>query len=266
MKKKKKKSILELQAIRFKNKKKMRLLKTSIFFASVIALILVSKSFIDSSLQDTKPKPKVEYFFSIHFEDNQKEDVNLKNKIYTKLKKELVERVGPLRSLVRETKNQFSLDWLHLIKVSDSHYQVFIKRHLPVLRLDASSRVCLISHSKLIYECNLKRENDDDYADLPTLKVANLGEATPALIEKALDVLRSSKTSHYEVDYIEANLPRGFLIKLKNQSFMLFVGLSNFDKKFKRLSELVKSQKNSLPQIELIELDYNDKAILKKRL
>lgn len=265
MRKLKKKSLLERQSIASakKNKKKVRLLRLVFLITAVVALTLVGKSFLESQQKATKSVEK-RLFFSIKFEDDQKENLSLKNKVYASLKKQLSQKQISLKSVARKTKEGFSLDWVHLIKISQDHYQVFIKRRLPAMILEAGMR-CLVSHSKLVYDCS-KKLNQADYKSLPILKAKNRKQVTNAVISTALEVLKSSKSNHYDIEYIEAKLPRGFLIKLKNQSFMLFVGLSNFDKKFKRLSELVLKQKKIMPQIGLIELDYNDKAILKKRL
>ena len=182
-----------------------------------------------------------------------------------------------LADLAQKTQRQFSFERVHFLQVAPNHVVVSVALRIPIMVSDlVPSR--FVSENATVYGV----ADHANPSKLPSLVgVFAKGHRTRVLnkqgavnltpeerenIQAGLEILREGKKAGYTISQIKFEQFRGFEIRLEPDGLEVFLGFHDYRKKFLRLKKLTANMEKNGSQAARIELDYTDKAFIKRKI
>lgn len=192
------------------------------------------------------------------------------------LNKELLSNQKPnLARLAKRTQAEISARQLSLTLVQPQKLLVTLKLYKPVAVVESKKKY-LLSDDGFVYDGH--KESSDPSLPvvtgiIPPTQDFNLTEGGTAVLDtlgtkriaESLEILKLGQENGFVFQNLRFDEVRGFWGTIAPQGLSIFLGRGEYLLKFGRLKEVIDHLGNELNLTERIELDYSDKAVVKKK-
>ncbi len=182
-----------------------------------------------------------------------------------------------LKGLAEKTQKQFSFERVHFLQVGPEHVIISVALRSPIMLIDATPPRYVsesgavygfadrANHPKLPYLVGIFEVSPKGLA-MKRDGTVRLSHEEFGNITTAIEVLDEARRSGHTVAQIKFEKFRGYELTLEPDGLEVFLGFKNYRKKFARLKKLTLNLQKSGSQAARIELDYNDKAFVKRKM
>ncbi|MBI2603855.1 MAG: hypothetical protein HYW48_12450 [Deltaproteobacteria bacterium] len=183
------------------------------------------------------------------------------------------DRENSIYEVSAEAQKRFGLLSMTIFRTPDDHWLLSWAQRVPAMLIEAD-KIRILSRNGDVYGSAdlykpeiqtiltgvFSRESKQFLLNNDNTIIVSKDERD--VITSALTLLSESSERSLRIEKITYQQHRGFVAKLREQNILVSFGNPPFEKKFKRLFNVLKSMKDGTSEIKSIELDYSDKAFL----
>ena len=195
------------------------------------------------------------------------------NPIESYVKTLCTDREANINDVSAKTQTLFGLLSMNIFRTPDDHWLLSWAERIPAMLIEADKIRILSKNGDIYGSTDLNKtehptilrgvfSRESKKFLLNTDNTIIVSEEERDVITSALTLLSESSERSLDIEQIRYQPHRGFVVKYRDKNFLISFGNPPFEKKFKRLFNVLKSMKDDTDEIMSIELDYSDKAFL----
>ena len=223
----------------------------------------------DDSIESTSTSNIVEKNIIFIAKDKLELSTSEKDYIKQKLSRSLSKK--ELVNTAQTIKVKLSLKQIHILKTASDSLTVSTEKLVPILSINLNKNAPFyITEDATIYQSktsyDLPEVKDITFAskEIEEDGYLFLTEDEYLLISNVVKLYKELQSRNIDIDNIKYIKHRGLAFNIKDSKIDVIVGTNLFNEKLKKLENILKNKKNA-NTTTLVELDYNNKALITEK-